>query len=377
MQVRTITVAACALATLVPSSAHAATVTVRVEGESQTRLEQTTATTTGQAFSKTGDPQQTCGGNTVGEALERATAGDWTGPYSQFGYSVYTIKGETHTFSTPKSWFIIRNGRQIEQGACDQPVADGDELLFVPAAYPSIVRYLRIAGPASAVRGESVTVAVTQEQVENDFPSDDNATTPGAGATVRFGAQSATADAQGRATFTATTTGPQPISAIKDGVIRSEQETVVVTAPGEPAPPPAPGGPASSTSPPLVADTLVPTGRIAGLAEQRRYRTGPRVLRGTVSESPLTQVKLRLTRNDRGRCSYFSGPRERFVRMRRCGTRFGRFFPIGSEARWEYQLPSALPRGRYVLEVQAIDRAGNRDALFQRGRNQVVFFVGS
>jgi hypothetical protein len=85
-------------------------------------------------------------------------------------------------------------------------------------------------------------------------------------------------------------------------------------------------------------------------------------------------VKLRLTRNHGGRCSTFSGSRERFVR-RPCGAARGYWFKIGDRASWEYQLPSRLPRGRYVLDVNAIDKAYNRDDKRKRGQNRVVFRV--
>ena len=42
----------------------------------------------------------------------------------------------------------------------------------------------------------------------------------------------------------------------------------------------------------------------------------------------------------------------------RCGR--GSFFRIGDRADWSYLLPKRLGRGRYVLEVKAIDGAFNR-----------------
>ena len=90
-------------------------------------------------------------------------------------------------------------------------------------------------------------------------------------------------------------------------------------------------------------------------------RRAPRLLRGTVTADPsgLLAVKLRLTRRVGRKCSYFSGTRERFRRMR-CGR--GSFFKIGDSARWSYLLPKRLGRGRYVLEAKAIDGAFNRGA---------------
>ena len=42
---------------------------------------------------------------------------------------------------------------------------------------------------------------------------------------------------------------------------------------------------------------------------------------------------------------------------------------------WSYLLPSRLPAGRYVLDVKAVDRAGNSQGRFVRGRSRVVFAV--
>ncbi len=98
----------------------------------------------------------------------------------------------------------------------------------------------------------------------------------------------------------------------------------------------------------------------------------PRTLRGTVSEpTGLAAVKLRLTRRHQGRCSYFSARTETFRRAR-CGRAF--FNRIGDRAAWSYLLPEALAPGRYVLDVVAIDKAGNRSYL-QRNRNRRVFTV--
>jgi hypothetical protein len=90
-------------------------------------------------------------------------------------------------------------------------------------------------------------------------------------------------------------------------------------------------------------------------------RRAPRLLRGRVASDPsgLHSVKLKLTRRVGRRCTYFSGRRERFTKMR-CG--HGSFFVIGDRADWSYLLPRRLGRGSYVLEVKAIDGALNRGA---------------
>ena len=49
-------------------------------------------------------------------------------------------------------------------------------------------------------------------------------------------------------------------------------------------------------------------------------------------------------------------------------------FSIGDRQDWSYLLPERLGKGRYVLDVIAIDKLGTRDSI-TRGRNRVVFHV--
>jgi hypothetical protein len=90
------------------------------------------------------------------------------------------------------------------------------------------------------------------------------------------------------------------------------------------------------------------------------------------SGSGIRNVKLRLTRRVGNRCSSYSGRRERFVGAK-CGSGF--CFTVSESAAVDYLLPEKLPRGHYVLDVVAIDKALNRDGVRQRGRNRSVFDV--
>jgi hypothetical protein len=127
---------------------------------------------------------------------------------------------------------------------------------------------------------------------------------------------------------------------------------------------------------------MPPAARIEGIADQQRFARGkgPRDLRVRVAPdaSGLLVVKLRLTRTDRGRCTYFSGTSERFRlnRSARCGAANGFWFGVGDREQTSYLLPRALPRGRYVLDANVIDKAFNRDDARRRGTNRVVFHVG-
>ena len=106
----------------------------------------------------------------------------------------------------------------------------------------------------------------------------------------------------------------------------------------------------------------------------RRARFAPRLIRIATNErgSGVRTVKLRLTRRVGDRCWSYSGRRERFIGQR-CGEGF--FFTVSDRGDVEYLLPEKLPRGHYVLDVVAIDKALNRDGVRERGRNRSVFDV--
>ena len=168
------------------------------------------------------------------------------------------------------------------------------------------------------------------------------------------------------------------LRATRPGNVASDAATISVIAPAAAsvaAPPPPP-------PPVFVRDSKAPAANIVGIAEGRRFGRGfgPRELRVRVDADPsgLLIVKLRLTRIDRGRCSYFSGKRERFIvtGRGRCSASDGLWFGVGDRQETSYLLPSRLPRGRYVLDVNAIDKAYNRDDARRRGGNRIVFHVG-
>jgi hypothetical protein len=128
-----------------------------------------------------------------------------------------------------------------------------------------------------------------------------------------------------------------------------------------------------------TADRTPPFARITGIRNGQRFARGrgPRALRGSVATEPagLRSLRLRLTRNDGGRCSTYDARRERFVRTRRCSASAGRSFSVGTGQEFSYLLPQRLRRGRYVLDVIAVDAVGNRGIL-ARGQSRVVFRVG-
>ena len=373
------------------STAVAATVSVRIEGENGTLLPRTTVTTPpGEIFAG-------CPGESAAGAVDVATNQNW----SRTTFPD-TFVGERHDFSRSDYWALWPNYAYGQVGICDQPVADGDEVIVAvdffgatPTRFP-----LRLTGvPATARPGDQVTVTVTESQ------TDGSATTvvPASGATVAGGDQPAVTGADGRAVVTLSTRGAGGLRATKASRVPSATEPVCVTdgadglcgsaVPGAPGPAPGSAAPARGAGP----DREAPQAFITGIREQQAFRRGrgPRELTGAVGipsrslrdgveraglrpdPSGLLTVKLRLTRRVGDRCTYFSGRSERFRpnRRGRCGAANGYWFAIGDAAEWRYLLPGRLPRGRYVLDVNAIDKAYNRDDERRRRQNRIVFHV--
>lgn len=367
---RTAGLVAGILALAIPAGASAAgpaDVTVRVEGAAETLVPRTALTTTTQPVNKSGQPGQECTGTSAAGALELATAGQWTGEWSDFGtYSVDEIKSERHTFSDPEYWSFWVNGKPASSGVCGVELQTGDDVLFFPdvncfgdGCDPREVLDLQV--PADARRGEAFTARVVE--ISGGFDENFNATAssrPAAGATITVpgGAVSTGADGTARVTLE-NEPGRVQLRVTKPGTIR-ETETVCLS-----------DGDDGNCG---TRDRTPPAGRITGIFEQQVFeKRGPRELTGIVEADPsgLHAVKLRLTRRHRGRCWYFSGGKQK-LRKTRCGRSFP--FAIGDRAEWSYLLPAALPKGRYVFDVIAIDKAFNRDVL-ARGRSRVVFHV--
>jgi hypothetical protein len=127
----------------------------------------------------------------------------------------------------------------------------------------------------------------------------------------------------------------------------------------------------------VQVDRTAPRARLLSPRNGHTYRRSvfsPRLIHVAVAESGsgVRTVKLRLTRRVGTRCFSFSGKRERFIGAK-CGQGF--FFSVSSKSDFTYLLPERLSRGHYVLDVAAIDRSFNRDAVGVKGRNRSVFDV--
>jgi hypothetical protein len=63
------------------------------------------------------------------------------------------------------------------------------------------------------------------------------------------------------------------------------------------------------------------------------------------------------------------------VAMRRCGAVRGTWFSVGAKSDFRYLLPTKLPRGRYVLDLQVRNTAGKAATHLARGTTRLVFTV--
>lgn len=372
--------AATSLAALpaLATAAGPATVTVRVEGASETLLPPTQVTTSTAPVVKDGKPEDSCPGTDAIGALQIATGGDWSGSwFNGLGYSLETVLGETYSLSSTHYWTFWWNDRASEEaGICSAEMKNGDSILFFPecdSECPAPPSVLGMEAPSTAEPGGEVDVTVTSYSNPAGTPS------PAAGATVAYEGDTATTDSQGHVTLRLARTGEQLLRASAPGSIRTEAYVCVhagndgtcgTTAPTPGAPSPAPAVvPAPYRGPyALVAD-------VTSVLDGRHYARGhaPRLISGTIrSHSTVTGASLELRRSYRGRCWAYEASRARFLRAR-CGT--GRPFQVSTGANFSYLLPASLPPGRYVLDVTGTDAAGNTLTL-ARGTSRLVFYVG-
>jgi hypothetical protein len=374
----TLRIWACAVlvALLACATAQAAPVTVnlRVEGASSTIFE-APVTTDGKQIDKGGGPHQCDGtsaspplppGPTMTSALDDASiaAGfSWEAQWFDFGGSAdfFITKIGADAADAANFWGTVLGYQPTSVGGCQQQVVNGDLVLF--AFGGGTEPLLQLNGSNRAVVGQSTTVTVT----------DGRNSQPVAGATLS--GLPGTSGPDGQVSVAFDSPGVKRLKASLPGTIRSNTLEVCVEQPG--ANTCAGFVPTLSVAPNSVQDSAAPVARISGPVNGRKYRRGPRLLKGSVGDDPsgIREVKIALRRHVRGRsCQWWSGRRERFVGTH-CKKVF--FFAIGSNRNWSYLLPRALPPGRYVLDVKAFDGRRNRDEKFVTGKNRSEFEVVS
>lgn len=379
---------ACAFALIAPA-ASAADVTVRVEGADRTLQPTTAVTLPGPAVDKTAEGGTTCSTTSGGSALEAAVGGDWGGRSDSFGQRVEHIRDVNLPFEGPRYWAFYINDTAASVGLCGYTPQQGDEILLYAACAGTTSgcisgEPLDLKVPATVRPGEAFSVQV--QEVKTTYggaPNYEQTTTktPASGANVAGGGASATTGGDGRASLTLSQRGPVTLVATKGSAVREGVAVCVTDGADGACGSSVPGQPGSagtgSSGTPFVADRISPLAAFTGLRRTYSRRSAPRVLRGKVDDDGgVRTVKLRLTRTTPGgRCFAYSGRRERFIRRPRCGASSGWWFAIGDRAAFEYQLASKLGAGRYVLDVNAIDKSYNRDDVRRPGENRVVFTV--
>jgi hypothetical protein len=378
-----------AMAAASAAPATAATVTVRVEGAQQTLVPKTTVTTSPGTFPVRDGGS--CSSTSAGGALQLATGGDWGGRTDAQGQRVETIRGETYLLGAEYSgryWSVFVNHAVAQAGICALDLQDGDQLLLEAACGGATDACfgdgpLDLIAPTTVRPGEPFAVHVDEYAFDQSFQT---VKADSIGATVSAAGTTTSTDAAGNATVTLTARGSTVLTvgkASSKGAFVRDSEPVCVTDGSD-------GACGSSTAPSTCAttgddglcgtkDKRPPRGKILSIREGQRFGKGkgPRGLSGIVTSDPsgIADVRLRLTRNDHGRCQTFDGRSERLVSMKRCGAKRGKWFSAGDREQWSYLLPARLGSGRYVLDLQARDRAGNVDTLLQRTRTRVVFTV--
>jgi hypothetical protein len=385
------------LLVLLASTAQATTVSVRVSAVGPTSLPRTTVTAPTAAVQVDGHD---CPATTAGAALDTAVGhANWVGHWnSSFNQHVLdSIYGETHPFGSHLFWAVYINGISALNGLCNVDVAQGDYAQFVALCdpydpptdgSPCFDEPLQLHAPATAAPGSAPTFTVTESKT--DINNGVTTIVPSAGATISAAGQQATTDAAGHAALTLADRGPVTITATKGTRVDDSAVACVTDGADGFCGTTKPGDPAPTTLPACVHDgddglcgtvDHRPTyGFIKSIREGHHFSKGhgPRQLSGTTDPdaSGIKDVRLRLTRSDRGHCATFDAAALRWKKMKRCGASRGKWFSAGSRADWSYLLPEAAARGRYVLDVRTVDGAGNADTKLDRGRNRVVFFVG-
>jgi hypothetical protein len=349
------------------------TVDLRVEGANRTLFEGP-VTTDVRTFHFTNEPAHQCdatvpdsGGTsarpvpTRGAALVAAAeqtpfelGGSWSDDFEN--PTIDSVAGDNVAFDSATQRYLaeFKNGKSSNTGACGDPIATGDRVLFAYASFGQ--RPLALAGPASARPGETVSVKVTD--------ADDGSPVAGAAVGGR------TTGADGTAVVGPfTQRGAQDLKATKADTIRSNRLRVCVSdgsdgACGSSGPGGAPGTPGGTP-----ADDTVGPATTVGIKNHKVFsrRKAPRTLRGHAASDPsgLREVKLRLMRKVGRKCAFYSDGRGRWRKTHLCW--HGAVFSIGDRADWSYLLPKRLGRGRYRLEAYAIDGAGNRGPIKRVG----------
>jgi hypothetical protein len=366
------------------------TVTVRIEGETSTLLPLTSVTL------EQPEPVSGCPADSASAAINLAVDGNWDHGESNgsTGDFTETILGVTESFSHESATWAVWINDKWAGGICEDLLGQGDEVLLIanhepPPSYgPSVLPLLLTQVPSNVVVGMSFSVRTEKVHTRPEPAIGEGTPEPEAGVIVSGGNSSAESNSNGMATLKFTQPGTYVLIARKSGDAPSAPVAVCVKATSTES-----GcGPSGSSSSPIGSGSNPATGgasnlfstpykgpyaivaKATSLLERHVYsrKDAPRVLAGSVqAHTTIASVSLRLRRESKGRCFAYDGTREEFGRAR-CGA--GSYFKVSTEPSFSYLLPSALAPGRYVLDIEATDTAGNRTSL-ARGTSRTVFYV--
>jgi hypothetical protein len=371
-------------------AAGPATVTVRIQGLNETLLPQTEVTTSATPIAV---ENLTCEGTTAGGALFDATNGHWVAKASSTGVELLGLEGLNFPeFSKNPGiyWAFWLNGKAAALGVCAESITSGDHIVMFPQCYetgPMCAsatapdHFLTITGPEPASANVGQPVQVKLASIGTGETGGLEPTLP-EGTLLSAGPLNVVPGAGGVATITFSAPGTYLLQAHAPDSVPSDSYSICVhngndgncgatLTIGS-------GSTITTTTTPGASQTTVPyMAKIAGVKNGHVYshRSAPRLLAGVVdvpAGGTLRQVRISLQRHYHGRCFDFNGPRESFVRTKKCGSAV--FFSVGASESFSYLLPARLPKGSYTYDIEAINSAGQATKLVS-GISHVVFQV--
>lgn len=373
------TVAACvaAGAAVAAPPADALDATIRVEGSTATLVPESTISIEGAGTEQLWDGTATWPvdrGSAFWQVYRAASAGAQHFEFKGFPFGLQVVAIGPDTSAGAVGWQFKVNHVAPQVGADQTRLAAGDQVLWYFGGFAG-ARDLEATPSADALRrGTSFTVDVVSYDERG-------AASPAAGATVAYGAATATTDAAGRATFIAQGDGVQGVRASRAGDVRSATRAVC-TYDADPAvcniagPPPEPGAPAPGPGAAGdVADTVPPGSAITQPALRSR-RAKVATIAGTAGpdRSDVAKVEVSLGLRVGTQCR-FRTARGTLTAARPCATPH---WVAARTAGTRWILPlrgKRLPKGTWRVESRATDGAGNVETTRIPGANIGAFTV--
>jgi hypothetical protein len=374
--------AACVAGLAVVPVATAIDTTIRVEGTSATLVPESAipieGTGTATVFDRTGAAADVSRGSAFWQ-LYRATSTTGLGLTYQYFPSFDSILvqgiGPDANAGTD-GWQFKVDHVAPQVGPSAAQLAPGDSVLWYFGAGDGARDLdVTLSGDRLAA-GSPLGVTVTSY-------GPDGAPSPAAGALVRYGGATATADSAGHASFVAQAAGTATVVATRAGDVRSPARAVCSYA-GDPAacnlPPAAPAGPAPGGTPAgaaALADTVAPGSRITAPRLNRRSARVA-IIRGVAGpdRSDVRRVQVALARKVGTQCR-FRARSGGYTAPRPCSRQL--WVTARSSGGW-WALPvgrgRGLAAGSWRVWSRATDGAGNVESVRLSRVNAGAFTVG-